>query len=115
VVAAVDCGHAVNPGIIEAQIQSGIIYGLSAALYGEITIKDGAVEQSNFDTYNVVRLADTPKIEVYLALSGGKKWGGIGEPGTAATAPSVANAVYAATGVRARSLPLKNVNLHGRV
>jgi isoquinoline 1-oxidoreductase beta subunit len=114
VVAAADCGHAVNAGIIEAQIQSGIIYGLSAALYGEITIKDGAVEQGNFDTYNVVRLADTPKIEVYLALSGGKKWGGIGEPGTAATAPSVANAVYAATGVRARSLPLKNVNLHGR-
>jgi isoquinoline 1-oxidoreductase beta subunit len=113
IVAAVDCGHAVNPGIIEAQIQSGIIYGLSAALYGEITIKDGAVEQSNFDTYQVMRLADTPKIEVYLALSGGKKWGGIGEPGTAATAPSVANAVFAATGVRARSLPLKNVNLHG--
>jgi isoquinoline 1-oxidoreductase beta subunit len=113
IVAAVDCGHAVNPGIIEAQIQSGIIYGLSAALYGEITIKDGAVEQGNFDTYQVVRLADTPKIEVYLALSGGKKWGGIGEPGTAATAPSVANAVFAATGVRARSLPLKNVKLHG--
>ena len=82
VVAAVDCGHVVNPGIVEAQIQSGVIYGLSAALYGEITIKDGRVEQSNFDDYQVVSLADTPKIEVYLALSGGTKWGGIGEPGT---------------------------------
>ena len=113
VVAAVDCGHVVNPSIVEAQIQSGVIYGLSAALYGEITIKDGQVVQGNFDEYEVVRLADAPKIEVYLALSGGKKWGGIGEPGTAATAPAVANAVFAATGVRARSLPLKNVRLPG--
>jgi isoquinoline 1-oxidoreductase beta subunit len=113
VVAAVDCGHVVNPGIVEAQIQSGVIYGLSAALYGEITIKDGRVEQTNFDSYQVVTLADTPKIEVYLALSGGKKWGGIGEPGTASTAPAVANAVFAATGTRVRSLPLKNVKLVG--
>jgi len=113
VVAAVDCGHAVNPGIVEAQIESGVIYGLSAALYGEITIKDGRVEQSNFDSYQVMTLTDTPKIEVYLALSGGKKWGGIGEPGTAATAPAVANAVFAATGTRVRSLPLKNVKLSG--
>ena len=113
VVAAVDCGHVVNPGIVEAQIQSGVIYGLSAALYGEITIKNGRVEQSNFGDYQVVSLADTPKIEVYLALSGGSKWGGIGEPGTAATAPAVANAVFAATGTRVRSLPLKNVKLSG--
>jgi isoquinoline 1-oxidoreductase subunit beta len=115
VVAAVDCGHVVNPGIVEAQIQGGVIYGLSAALYGEITIKQGRVEQGNFDEYQVVRLADTPKIEVYLALSGGKKWGGIGEPGTAATAPAVANAVFAATGTRVRSMPLKNVKLPGPV
>jgi isoquinoline 1-oxidoreductase beta subunit len=115
VVAAVDCGHVVNPGIVEAQIQSGVIYGLSAALYGEITIKQGRVEQGNFDEYQVMRLADTPKIEVYLALSGGKKWGGIGEPGTAATAPAVANAVFAATGTRVRSMPLKNVKLPGPV
>ena len=113
VVAVVDCGHVVNPGIVEAQIQSGVIYGLSAALYGEITIKNGQVEQNNFDSYEVVRLADTPKIEVYFALSGGKKWGGIGEPGTATTAPAVANAVFAATGTRVRSLPLKNVKLSG--
>ncbi|MGB6418938.1 MAG: xanthine dehydrogenase family protein molybdopterin-binding subunit [Pseudolabrys sp.] len=115
VVAAVDCGHVVNPGIVEAQIQSGVIYGLSAALYGEITVKQGRVEQGNFDEYQVVRLADTPKIEVYLALSGGKKWGGIGEPGTAATAPAVANAVFAATGTRVRSMPLKNLKLPGPV
>ena len=115
VVAAVDCGHVVNPGIVEAQIQSGVIYGLSAALYDEITIKDGRVVQNNFDEYEVVRLADAPKIEVYLALSGGKKWGGIGEPGTAATAPAVANAVFAATGVRVRNLPLKNAKLAGPV
>ena len=115
VVAGVDCGHVVNPGIVEAQIQGGVIYGLSAALYGEITIKDGQVEQSNFDSYEVVRLADTPKIEVYLALSGGKKWGGIGEPGTAATAPAIANAVFAATGTRVRSMPLKNAKLAGPV
>ena len=113
VVAAVDCGHVVNPGIVEAQIEGGVIYGLSAALYGEITIKDGRVEQGNFHDYQVVRLADTPKIEVYLALSGGKKWGGIGEPGTPPTAPAVANAVFAATGQRVRSLPLKNVKLSG--
>jgi isoquinoline 1-oxidoreductase beta subunit len=113
VVAAVDCGHVVNPGIVEAQIESGVIYGLSAALYGEITIKDGRVEQGNFHDYQVVRLADTPKIEVYLALSDGKKWGGIGEPGTPPTAPAVANAVFAATGQRVRSLPLKNVKLTG--
>jgi isoquinoline 1-oxidoreductase beta subunit len=113
VVAAVDCGHVVNPGIVEAQIQGGIIYGLSAALYGDLTIKDGAVQENNFDQYEMVRLADAPKIEVYLVLTGGKKWGGIGEPGTATTAPAVANAVFAATGVRARSLPLKNVKLSG--
>jgi isoquinoline 1-oxidoreductase beta subunit len=113
VVAAVDCGHVVNPGIVEAQIQGGIVYGLSAALYGDLTIKDGRIQEDNFDQYEMVRLADAPKIEVYLALSGGKKWGGIGEPGTASTAPAVANAVFAATGIRARSMPLKNVKLVG--
>jgi isoquinoline 1-oxidoreductase beta subunit len=113
VVAAVDCGHVVNPSIVEAQIQSGVIYGLSAALYGDLTIKNGAIQENNFDQYEMVRLADAPKIEVYLALSGGKKWGGIGEPGTAACAPSVANAVFAATGTRVRKLPLKNAKLSG--
>ena len=111
VVAAVDCGHVVNPSIVEAQIESGIIYGLSAALYGDLTIKDGRVQQVNFDEYKMVRLADAPEIEVYLAFSGGNKWGGIGEPGTAPIAPAVANAVFAATGRRVRMLPLKNAKL----
>ena len=113
IVAAVDCGHVVNPSIVEAQIQSGVIYGLSAALYGDLTIKNGVIQENNFDQYEMVRLADAPKIEVYLALSGGKKWGGIGEPGTAATAPSLANAVFAATGTRVRNMPLKNAKLAG--
>jgi isoquinoline 1-oxidoreductase beta subunit len=109
------CGHVVNPGIVEAQIQSGVIYGpLGCALWRDHDQR-GRVEQANFDEYQVVRLADAPKIEVYLSLSGGKKWGGIGEPGTAATAPAVANAVFAATGTRVRSLPLKNVKLPGPV
>ena len=111
VVAAVDCGHVVNPSIVEAQIESGIIYGLSAALYGDLTIKDGRVQQVNFDEYKMVRLADAPEIEVYLVLSGGNKWGGIGEPGTAPIAPAVANAVFAATSRRVRMLPLKNAKL----
>jgi isoquinoline 1-oxidoreductase subunit beta len=114
VVAAVDCGHVINPRTVEMQIESGVIYGLTAALSGEITIKDGAVEQGNFDEYEMVRMADAPKIETYLALSGGSKWGGIGEPGTPPIAPALANAIFDATGQRIRSLPLKNARLSGR-
>ena len=114
VVAAVDCGHVVNPRTVEMQIESAVIYGLTAALSGEITIKDGRVEQGNFDTYEMVRLADAPRIETHLALSGGAKWGGIGEPGTPPIAPALANAIYAATGTRVRSLPIKNARLVGR-
>jgi isoquinoline 1-oxidoreductase beta subunit len=114
VVAVVDCGHVINPRTVEMQIESAVIYGLSAALYGEITIKNGRVEQANFDDYPMVRLADAPKIETYLALSGGGKWGGIGEPGTPPIAPAIANAVFAATGKRIRGLPFKNADLSGR-
>ena len=114
VVAVVDCGHVVNPRTVEMQIESGVIYGLTAALSGEITIKDGAVEQGNFDTYEMVRMADAPRIETYLALSGGSKWGGIGEPGTPPIAPALANAIFDATGTRVRSLPIKNARLTGR-
>ncbi|HTO80706.1 MAG TPA: xanthine dehydrogenase family protein molybdopterin-binding subunit [Methylomirabilota bacterium] len=113
VVAVVDCGHVVNPRTVEMQIESGVIYGLTAALYDEITIKDGAVEQSNFDSYQMVRMADAPRIETHLALSGGSKWGGIGEPGTPPIAPAVCNAIYASTGRRIRSLPIKNADLAG--
>jgi isoquinoline 1-oxidoreductase beta subunit len=114
VVAVVDCGHVINPRTVEMQIESAVVYGLTAALYDEITIKDGRVEQGNFDEYPMVRLADSPKIETHLALSGGSKWGGIGEPGTPPIAPSVCNAIFAATGKRIRQLPIKGTDLTGR-
>jgi isoquinoline 1-oxidoreductase beta subunit len=108
VVIACDCGHVVNPRTVEMQLEGGMIYGLSAALFGEITIKDGRVVEGNFDTYPVVRLKDAPKTEVYLALTGGKKWGGVGEPGATMIQPAVTNAIFAATGKRLRSLPIRN-------
>ncbi len=114
VVAVVDCGHVVNPRTVEMQIESGIIYGLTAALSGEITIKNGRVEQGNFDEYEMVRMADAPRIETWLALSGGGKWGGIGEPGTPPIAPALANAIFDATGTRIRALPIKHARLVGR-
>jgi len=113
VVYATDCGHAVNPLTIEEQMEGATIFGLSAALYGKITVKNGAVEQGNFDSYQMVRLAQAPKTEVYLALTGGKKWGGVGEPGTAPIAPAVTNAIFAVTGKRIRSLPLMDHDLSG--
>ena len=114
VVAVVDCGHVVNPRTVAMQIEIPVIYGLTAALYGEITIKDGRVQESNFDGYEMVRFADAPVIETHLALSGGAKWGGIGEPGTPPIAPALCNAIFAATGKRIRSLPIKNQDLSGR-
>ena len=110
VVTAVDPGTAVNPAQIERQAAGSFVYGLSAMLYGEITVKDGAVEQKNFDTYNVMRIAEMPKVEVIVMPSGGF-WGGIGEPTIAVAAPAVLNAIFAATGKRVRSLPLKNTDL----
>jgi isoquinoline 1-oxidoreductase beta subunit len=102
---AVDCGVAINPDTIEAQVQSAIIYGLSAALYGEITLKDGRVEQGNFDTYRALRITEIPVIEVHIVQSS-EAPGGMGEPGTCALAPAVTNAIFAATGVRLRKLPV---------
>jgi isoquinoline 1-oxidoreductase subunit beta len=110
-VVAVDCYHVVNPKIIEAQMESGAMFGLSAVLYGEMTVKAGQVQELNFDKYRVVRQTEAPKVEVYLVPSGGKKWGGIGECGTATIAPAIGNAIFAATGKRVRELPLKNVKL----
>jgi isoquinoline 1-oxidoreductase beta subunit len=107
VVAAVDCGTVVNPNTVEAQIQSGIIFGISAALWGEITFKDGRVEQHNFNDYRVLRFNEAPAIDVHLVASG-EAPGGIGEPGTSAVMPAVANAIFAATGKRIRRLPVKN-------
>ena len=111
VVACVDCGHVVNPLTAAMQIESAVLYGLTAALFGEITIRQGRVEQSNFDTYPIARMADAPAIETHFALSGGDKWGGIGEPGTPPIAPAIANAVFAVTGKRVRSLPLSKAPL----
>jgi len=105
VVCAVDCGMVVNPDTVRAQIEGGIIFGISAALFGEITFKNGRVEQTNFGDYRVLRINEAPAVEVYLVNST-ELPGGIGEPGTAAVAPAVANAVHAATGKRIRKLPL---------
>jgi isoquinoline 1-oxidoreductase beta subunit len=107
VTCAVDCGPVVNPEIVRAQMESGIIYGLSAALYGEITLANGAVEQGNFPDYDAVRLADAPVMAVHLVDSGASTVGGVGEPGTPPIAPAVANAIFAATGKRLRNLPLR--------
>jgi isoquinoline 1-oxidoreductase beta subunit len=105
VVCAVDCGMTVNPNTIEAQVQGGIIFGITAALYSEITIKDGRVEQNNFTDYRMLRIDQTPPIEVHIVKST-EAPGGIGEPGTAALAPALTNAIYAATGNRLRQLPV---------
>jgi isoquinoline 1-oxidoreductase beta subunit len=107
VVMALDPGYVVNPDSVRAQIEGCMIYGLTAALYGEITIENGRVMQSNFHDYQMMRLAETPPIEIVLVPSGGF-WGGVGEPSNIAMTPALANAIFAATGKRIRSLPLKN-------
>jgi isoquinoline 1-oxidoreductase beta subunit len=110
IVAATDCGHAVNPQQIEAQVEGSFSYGLSAALYGQCTLKDGRFEQANFDTYPVMQMAAMPKVETIVMPSGGF-WGGVGEPTIAVAAPAVLNAIFAATGKRIRELPLKQHDL----
>ena len=105
VVCAVDCGVAVNPDVIRAQMEGGIGFGLAAALHGAITLKDGAVEQSNFHDYPVLRINEMPKVEVHVVASNEKPTG-VGEPGVPPVAPALANALFAATGKRLRSLPL---------
>ena len=110
VVAAIDPGHVVNPLSVEMQVQGAIVYALTAALYGEITVKDGAAEQANFDSYEMLRLADAPAVETVIVPSGGF-WGGVGEPPVPPLTPALCNAIFAATGKRVRSLPLKNHDL----
>jgi isoquinoline 1-oxidoreductase beta subunit len=110
VVCAVDCGTVVNPDTVAAQIESGIIFGISATLHGAITLKDGRVEQSNFHDYRVVRMNEAPIIEIHIVKSG-EAPGGMGEPGTSALAPAVTNAIYAATGKRLRKLPVDGAQL----
>jgi isoquinoline 1-oxidoreductase beta subunit len=105
VVCAVDCGSVVNPDTVRAQVQGAVIFGISAALFGEITLKDGRVEQSNFDSYQVLRMNETPAIEVHI-VHNTESPGGMGEPGTSAIVPAITNAIYAATGRRLRKLPV---------
>ncbi|GJE48756.1 Isoquinoline 1-oxidoreductase subunit beta [Methylobacterium tardum] len=110
IVAATDPGHAVNPQQIDAQVVGSFVYGLSAALYGACTVKDGRIEQTNFDSYPVMRMDTMPAVEAILMPSGGF-WGGVGEPTIAVAAPAVLNAIFAATGKRVRQLPLKDTDL----
>jgi isoquinoline 1-oxidoreductase beta subunit len=105
VVVAVDPGFAVAPDGLKAQMESGVIYGLTAALYGEVSIENGRVLQSNFDDYPMVRMDSAPEIETYI-INSHATWGGAGEPGTPGTAPALANAIFAATGTRVRELPV---------
>jgi isoquinoline 1-oxidoreductase beta subunit len=111
VVCAVDCGHVVNPLTVAEQMESGVVYGLTAALYGQITIDKGRVVEGNFDTYQMLRINAMPEVETHLALTGGDKWGGIGEPSVPTLAPAVCNAIFKITGKRIRSLPLMNHDL----
>ena len=110
IVAATDPGHAVNPAQIERQIAGSFVYGLSGLFYGGCTVKDGRIEQANFDTYNSMRISEMPKVESILMPSGGF-WGGVGEPTICVAAPAVLNAYFAATGKRIRSVPLRDQNI----
>jgi isoquinoline 1-oxidoreductase beta subunit len=113
VVCAMDCGIVVNPDTVQAQLESGVIFGLTAALYGEITVKNGRVEQANFDTYQMLRLNEAPTIDVYLVKSA-EPPGGMGETGTSCIVPAVANAVFAASGKRLRQMPIDTSTLRDR-
>jgi len=110
VVAAIDPGHVVNPLSVEMQVQGAIVYALTAAFYGEITVRDGAALQTNFDTYKMLRMAEAPQVETVIVPSGGF-WGGVGEPPVPPLAPALCNAIFAATGKRIRALPLMNHDL----
>jgi isoquinoline 1-oxidoreductase beta subunit len=110
VVCAVDCGTAVNPDTIRAQIQSGVIFGITAALYGEITLKNGRVEQTNFDSYQILRMNEAPEVEVHI-VQNSEPPGGMGEAGTSCIVPAVANAIFAATGKRLRKMPVDTAAL----
>ena len=110
IVAATDPGYAVNPQQIEAQVEGSFVYGLSALLYGECTVKGGEIEQTNFDSYPSMLISEMPKVDVIVMPSGGF-WGGIGEPTIAVAAPAVLNAIFAATGKRIREFPLKHSDL----
>jgi isoquinoline 1-oxidoreductase beta subunit len=111
VVCAVDCGHVVNPLTVAEQMESAIVYGLTAAFYGQIRIDKGRAVEGNFDDYQMLRINQMPEVETHLALTAGDKWGGIGEPGVPPIAPAVCNAIFKITGKRIRSLPLMHHDL----
>jgi len=113
VVCAMDCGIVINPNTVQAQIQSGVIFGVTAALYGEITLKNGRVQQSNFDSYQMLRLNEAPAIEVHIVRSS-EAPGGMGEAGTSGIVPAIANAIFAATGKRLRKMPIDSSALKQR-
>ena len=108
--AAVDCGDVVNTDSAAAQIEGGVVFGLSAAMVGEITIEGGRVVESNFGDHRMIRLADAPDVQVAF-IRAGERLGGLGEPGVPPVAPAVTNAIFAATGIRVRNLPIKNRDL----
>jgi len=110
VVGATNCGHAVNPEQIARQVEGSFVYGLSSLLYGECTVRDGRIEQTNFDTWEVMRLDAMPKVET-VVMPDGEFWGGVGEPTISVAAPAVLNAIFAATGKRIRTLPIKDIDL----
>ena len=109
-VLALNCGHAVNPHQIAAQVEGSVAYGLSATMFGECSVKNGRIVETNFDTYRIVRVAEMPKVETVIVPTY-DFWGGVGEPTICVVAPAVLNAIYAATGKPVRSLPLKNVKI----
>ena len=110
VVCAVDCGTVINPDTVQAQIQSATIFGITAALHGQITLKDGRVEQTNFDTYQLLRMNEAPEVEVHI-VQNSEPPGGMGEAGTSAVAAALTNAIFAATGKRLRKLPIDTAAL----
>jgi isoquinoline 1-oxidoreductase beta subunit len=111
IIGATDPAYAVNPAQIDRQVAGSFVYGLSGLFYGGCTVKDGRIEQSNFDTYNSMRIAEMPKVESIIMPSGGTAWGGVGEPTICVAAPAVLNAYFAATGKRIRSVPLRDQNI----
>jgi isoquinoline 1-oxidoreductase subunit beta len=119
VVVVIDAGYIVNPSIVKAQMEGAVVYALAAVLYGQITLQEGQVQQSNFNDYRALRMNEMPQVETYFLSSGSRysqEWGGVGEPGTPPLAPAIANAVFAATGQRIRSLPFANHQIkRGRV
>jgi isoquinoline 1-oxidoreductase beta subunit len=111
IVGATDPAYAVNPAQIDRQVAGSFVYGLSGLFYGGCTVKDGRIEQANFDTYNSMRISEMPKVESIIMPSGGTTWGGVGEPTICVAAPAVLNAYFAATGKRIRSVPLRDQNI----